>query len=227
MIVLDRVGHKVQQHLDDSLLVRHHMPLGDICYVGAELHGRPGRQGRGELDRLLDDLRHQHRLRGKRQPACLDAGDVQDLVDQPEEMPPAPQDVSHAFPLLRREGVRLQHLGKPEDGVEWRAQFVAHPRQELALRLIRPVGLARPRERFFTALALCDVLHRSLEVRDPGRVAANHPRAGPHPDDLSVEPAQPALEPIDHPLTLQQGDPLCTHLGIEVERCRFRIPRSC
>ena len=202
------------------------MPLGEIRHLGAELNGRPGRQGRGELDCLLDNLRDQDRLQGKRQPARLDAGDVQDLVDQPEEMPPAPHDVSHAFALLRREGIRFQHLGKAEDGVERRAQFVAHPGQELALRLIRPVGLARFHERFFSALALRDVLHRALDVGDPAVVTPDHPRAGPHPDELSVEPAQPALEPIDHTLALQQGDPLCPHLGIDVERCRFLIPQG-
>ena len=70
--------------------------------------------------------------------AGLDAGDVEHLVDELEQVAAALEDLRRptSWSVLG-EVVELEQLREPEDRVERRAQLVAHPRQELALG---PVG---------------------------------------------------------------------------------------
>ncbi len=78
--------------------------------------------------------------------AGFDARQIEDFVDQAEQVLAGIVDVVRVF-LVGRHGVRpenlaLHHLGEAEDGVERRAQLVAHLREELRLRDVRAFGAA-------------------------------------------------------------------------------------
>ncbi len=78
-------------------------------------------------------------LRREGQPPGLDSGQIQDVADEAQEVLTALQDLLDALLVPLGEClllVALKQLSKPEDGVERRAQLVAHGRQELALRSI-------------------------------------------------------------------------------------------
>jgi hypothetical protein len=68
----------------------------------------------------------------------LDLGQVEDVVDQPEEVRPGGVDVAGELHLLVRQvalGVLAEHLRQDEQAVQRRAQLVAHVGQELGLVL--------------------------------------------------------------------------------------------
>ena len=81
-----------------------------------------------------------HRLGGETQTSGLDPRDIQHLVDETEEMPAGPEHVLHALALVRGKILDVQELSEPQDGVERRPQLMAHARQELALRPVRPIS---------------------------------------------------------------------------------------
>ena len=109
---------------------------------------------------LLEYVLEVHVLHGDGKRAALDLGKLEDLVDQIEEMTAALEDALGVFLLLvvgRRLRVVSKQLSEAEDGVQRRAQFVAHGGQELGLGLIGGVGLF---------LGEVQLLLRLLELRD-------------------------------------------------------------
>src|SRR5438067_13750642 len=94
--------------------------------------------------------------------------------------------------LDRQRGLFGQHFGKANDGIEWRAQLMAHSGKEAALGSIRALGFhARLFERLFLLLAERDVAH----YRDQFALVAITAFAGRHikhtaaqldPDELSL-----------------------------------------
>ena len=76
-------------------------------------------------------------------PPGLDLGEVENVVDQREQMPArAEHAIERLEVLLERLGILPQHLGDADDGVERRAQLVAHVGEELRLVLARLGELA-------------------------------------------------------------------------------------
>ncbi len=74
----------------------------------------------------------------ERRPASLDLGHFQHIVDQRQQMFTTAGDHPQTFLLLRSERwIAVHQLAKAQDGIEGRAQFVAHIGQEDALG---PVG---------------------------------------------------------------------------------------
>jgi hypothetical protein len=70
---------------------------------------------------------------------------VEHLVDEPEQVALAPLDAPEVVALRLGDGPadpQLEQLGVAADGVERRAQLVAHHRQELALRAVGPASRA-------------------------------------------------------------------------------------
>ena len=101
----------------------------------------------GDLERLQEQVH----------PAGLDLGEVQDVVDQPQQVLAGrvdPLEVRQEGVCVEVLGLLLEHLGVADDGVQRRPQLVAHVRQELRLVL---AGLGK------------------LAVRSPG--AASNSRA--------------------------------------------------
>ena len=73
----------------------------------------------------------------------LDLRQVEDVVDQREQVAArAEHAIERLEVLLRRLGILPQHLGDADDGVERRAQLVAHVGEELRLVLARLFELA-------------------------------------------------------------------------------------
>ena len=96
--------------------------------------------GSAQLQQMMavgDDIDHRHRFLVELVAAGLDARQIEDLVDEVEQMDAGIMDVGRIF-LVDRDRVpaknfALHHLGEAEDGVERRAQLVAHLRQEARL----------------------------------------------------------------------------------------------
>ena len=74
------------------------------------------------------------------QPAGLDPGQVEGVVDQPEQMLAGPADCVHVAALARIQRRALQQLAHAEHAGHWRPYFVAQGRQETRLRLRRLLG---------------------------------------------------------------------------------------
>ncbi len=88
----------------------------------------------------------------KLNPARLDLREVKHVVDEAEEMLAGAVDALERLGEageLRAFGLLAQHLGQADDGVERRAQLVAHIGEELRLVLARNLELrgSSPRSR--------------------------------------------------------------------------------
>ena len=162
-VVLDPVRQKVEEDLLDALPVRHD-PF-DLQIFDTDLDAALRGQGPDEVDDLRGHLVRRDRLDRERDPARLDPRDVQDLVDQIQQVPPTLQDLLDALALLVVEGAQIQQLAEAQDGVERGPELVAHPRQELALGPVRPLGILHGSlrlgpgklQRLLAALAVGDV----------------------------------------------------------------------
>ena len=95
---------------------------------------------------VADDLGHVDGGRGERHVTGFDPRNLKDVVDDGEQVEAAAADVAGvvavAFIAERAEHLALHHLGEPDDGVQWRAQLVAHLGQEVALRSAGALRLA-------------------------------------------------------------------------------------
>ena len=84
-----------------------------------------------------------HRLLLHVERAGFQTGDVEQVVDHRQQMPAGGADAADAFALhvgQRPLGVELQHLGEAEDGIQRRAQLVAHAGDEFAARVVGAFG---------------------------------------------------------------------------------------
>src|SRR5262245_53570087 len=103
---------------------------------------------RHRLDRLgyvLDCRHEQERFEVKLHSPRLDLGQIEDVVDQGEQVACRAQNAVERLELVLAfeiAGVLQQHLGDADDGVERRAQLVAHAGEELGLVLARFLELA-------------------------------------------------------------------------------------
>src|SRR5262249_62025607 len=69
-------------------------------------------------------------------PPSLNLGEVEDIVDESKQMPcRAEHAVEGLGVLLERFGILPQHFAHPDDGVERRAQLLAHVGEELRVVL--------------------------------------------------------------------------------------------
>ena len=107
------------------------MPVGQDeprpAHVGQQAHPPIGREGADEVQCVRDRLLDIDRLQGEGDPSGLDPGDLQDLVDQPQQVTPSLEDLPDALPLLAVQLVHLQQLAEPQDRVERGPQLMAHP----------------------------------------------------------------------------------------------------
>jgi hypothetical protein len=185
-VVLDRVGEQVDEDLPQPLGVGVQAQARVDAALDPEL---PLGGVRGhERERVVDHLRERDLRGAQAELALLDARDVQDLVDEPHEMLAGLRDVVQALPVAPVV-LELEELGEAEDGVERRAQLVAHPRQEAVLGLRGALDgrhLARPRrlearhEAGDEAVGAVGDLARGERLgRDAGRGPAGPHRRGP------------------------------------------------
>ena len=158
-VVLDGVRQQVQQHLLEARMVGPHRQLlarrkdhVDLALLRLLLHHHA---------HFLDQRGQRHRLDRQAQAARFDLRQVEDFIDQRQKMAARSDDVLHEGALLHdSRGQRFvgQQLGKAEDGVERRAQFVRHAGEKAVLGLAGPLQFDFLFvERAFDALALRDV----------------------------------------------------------------------
>ena len=106
-----------------------HLVDDDAAIGGAQLE---------QMVAILDDADQRNRFLIELVAAGLDARQIENLVDQAEQMHAGIMDIGGIFLVSRHrvlaEDFRLHHFGEAEDGVERRAQFVAHLREEARLR---------------------------------------------------------------------------------------------
>ena len=139
----------------------------------------------------------QHGAEGKllfadRESPGFDSAHVQDIVDQPQEMPGASAYFLQVFPRFARKRIAAQRQAvQSDDRVHGRADLVAHVRQESRLGL---VGFFRCGKRFAERLVLGHCLaHFGVDDRkaEANRVhdmvlAVLHVAHAGHPDHLVV-----------------------------------------
>ena len=128
--------HRVGQEIDHDLL--------DGAAVGAQadrrldlgLHGQsllvdPRRDEPHDVGEERVEIERLERERGA---AGLDLRHVENVVDNVEQIAPALADVPAVFEIFgvaeRAEHAGLHHFGKSDDGIERRAQLVAHVGEE-------------------------------------------------------------------------------------------------
>jgi len=125
-VVVHRVGQEVDHHLLEPQAVRSHVFLAASHQTVDTYHASHGQRPQ-HPDCLAHHVAQAHRLQRKPQLAPLDPGDVEDLVDQPEQMPSRLHDVVDTVALFCAELVKLQQLAEPQNGVQGSPQLMAHP----------------------------------------------------------------------------------------------------
>ncbi len=99
---------------------------------------------RDEAERFRQEAVELYHFRFEVGAAGFDLRHVEDVVDDVEQVAAAFLDVAAVFEILlvteRPEQACFHHLGEADDGVERRAQFVAHVGEERRLRLARLLG---------------------------------------------------------------------------------------
>ena len=140
-VVLDGIEQEVDQHLlhagavgvDEAGNVEAAEGHADAALARLRLDHRPA---------FDHHLGQRHRLVGQRELARLDEGQVQHFVDQLQQVPAGLEDLLDVALLRRRRRrrARLQQLREPQDGVERRAQLVAHAGEEIRFGVIGLLG---------------------------------------------------------------------------------------
>ena len=134
---LKRVGQQVVQHLLHADPVRQQAAEGR-GHLQDERDASVLRLRAKQRKRLLQERGHVARLRVDLHPTGLDAAEIEEIVDEPEQLPAGRGDMSEMPPLLRAEWLALGHeqqVGEPDDGVQRLAQVMGHARQKLGLGL--------------------------------------------------------------------------------------------
>ena len=143
---LDGVEGKIEQDLAQGAAIRVHQ---QILYRHVEGEGEALGVGHGaeRAGDLLDDALAGDRLRVELDLSGFDLGEVEEVVDQKEQVLGARLDAAELLLLVAGEGPRQLHqerAGEADDGVERRAQFVAHAGQEPVLGQVRVLHLDAP-----------------------------------------------------------------------------------
>ena len=160
---LDGVGEEVEQHLLERAFVAHQrrqawLDLGGEHDVG--LLGPAAHQGQAFLDCGVE----RHALLAQLEFAGFELGEVENVVDQVEQVAAAGVDVLGVVGVFlqahRTEHLVLDHFREADDGVQRRAQFMAHIGQELGLGAVGEFGCFLAFDQLgFDALAVRDVAH--------------------------------------------------------------------
>ena len=139
-VVLDRVRQQVEQHLRKPLPVRMDAVVRErfsaVLQVTVALCGEWANQAQ----HFVQQSANIDGFEGKLLTVGFDAGEIEHLVDEGEEVLAGFQDVIHPFALIRRQFLPGKKLGKTEHAVHGRPQLMAHATQELTLG---PVGRFR------------------------------------------------------------------------------------
>src|SRR2546422_672505 len=150
---------------------------------------------------------------------CLDAADVQHLVDETEQVAPPLEDLTQALALLRPRRVDLQELRESQYRIHGGAELMTHAGEKLALGQVRTLsvllGLAQGFLRF---LQLGDVLGNAQEILRAARLVQDRNLLGMEDSRRLVRGMDWLLWDIDQPSSVQD---LAVPIREEL-RLRFR-----
>src|SRR5713101_7126786 len=132
--VLHGIRAQVQHDLLETLTIGHDVALE---HGHDNLDSFRGRFESEHVERGGNHLADQDRLEGERQLSRLDSCDVEDFVNEVEQVTPTLENHFDALALFGALDLELEQLREADDAVEWRAQLMAHPSEELALRPVR------------------------------------------------------------------------------------------
>ena len=178
--------HGVAQQVHEDL--PHPRPVAEHPggHAGRERRreGEPLLLGRGgeEIERVLDALPQAERGDLQLQPARLDLGEIEDVIDHREERVAARADGPRQIPLVRGELVVEQEPRHADHAVERRPDLVAHRREELALRAGGLDGRVARRHELLPLrlVAQQELADRGLPLLDHGDVLPVHARRRVH-----------------------------------------------
>ena len=147
------------------IAAREHRHVGiDVDHELDALHGRLQRGGGGGV---VDHIAQVEVDLLQVQPVSLDLGEIQHVVDQREQRLGAAADEVDVFALGGVELGLRQDLRHADHAVHGRADFVAHVREEIALRAVRRLGGELGLERrLFGELAVGHVDERAGDAQD-------------------------------------------------------------
>ena len=138
---LDGIAQQVEQHLAQTLFVdRQH-----VRHIRRDLqlkrHALFFRLDPDDVGNAIEEVDGRHRHREQLELAGFDAGQVQDVVDQEQQMLATAVDGVQAHVLALGQHITdFEQLGIAHDGVQGGAQLVAHAGQEGALGLVGHFG---------------------------------------------------------------------------------------
>src|SRR5690349_4009809 len=142
----DGVGEKIEHDLADQSLVD--MGVDRFRGVGEVQIDTGGHRAATAHAHRVIKAAHQvdiFLLQGEL--ARLGLGQIENIVDDRQQVVAAVVDVRDIFGIARvaqiSEKLALEDVGKPNDGIQRRAQFVTHIGKEFALGLVRLVGLEK------------------------------------------------------------------------------------
>jgi hypothetical protein len=179
---LDGVAGEIEQHLAQACGVAHDLPRQVVGDIGGHRQVLRLRARRDQLHGLLDQDSEIERPRLEVEPAGLDLGEIENLLDQCEQRFARGFHRTRVGQLLGCQRGVAQEIGHAEDAVKWRPDLVRHHRQEA---------------RFGTACGFRLVARageRALGLRTIGDVAADALHFGTLTGaDRHLAPSDPAL----------------------------------
>ena len=139
---LDGVAQEVEQDLLQAQRIAGHAVRHIGPDIGGELQALGGGLRRQRLGHPLDQLDGGELDAFEVEAAGLDLGEVEDVVDDPEQRRRRIAHRAQRLALLDRQRRALQHVDHAQNAVHRRADLVAHGGQEGRLGLVGAFGLA-------------------------------------------------------------------------------------
>ena len=138
---LDRVAEQVEQHLAHAGRIADQRVVRAGVDVHVEREALDDRLLAERAGDALDQAGQRERGLFQLQPAGLDLGEVEHVVDDAQQRLRRIADGRDGAPLRAVEALALQHVDHAEHAVHRRADLVAHGGEEGRLRLVRGFGL--------------------------------------------------------------------------------------
>jgi len=148
---LDRVGEKVEKDLLHRTLVRPDIHLL-LRHLSDQLDIAAARALVNHAHDLADQALHRNNFLGEFYFACFDLRHVEYIIDNRQQMKAAGMNIPDIFEIFlvrdRTEELVGDHFGKPDYGIQWGAQLVAHIGEKVTLRAVGQFGLTTGFDQF-------------------------------------------------------------------------------
>jgi hypothetical protein len=139
---LDGIGKQIGDHLQQAVAVGGDLGLDGIVN---QLHAGRFRHRLHSVDGLLDDLSQLHAAEGQRLAAALDALEIEDVVNEPDQaIGVCKSDAQQVgrFLIHLAQNARGEQPQRATDGSKRRAQLMAYRGDELVFQPVERIALA-------------------------------------------------------------------------------------